>query len=178
MICTLVSINNTGEVNNFASWVTIVAFPLTILGLFLTYQQGRKIKSAAQAASIAAVSMATKIDEVLAIESLTKIIDKLNECEALLQNSNWIEVIGILKSAKIQLVTLQKKREYKNVRDSDFRIVCRDMQGDIENLRSKINGEEFEPNIVIINNHIDKAIEILTIINTEIKKQHTNGNRN
>lgn len=159
-----------------ANWITIIALPFTILGLCMTYHQGKKIKSAASAAETSANAMASKIDSMLTIESLTKIIDQMNNCYGLLQNENWVEVISHLRSAKVQLIVLQKNGSYKDVNDSDFRLICRDMQLDIDNLRSKINGEEFEPDKVLINNHIDKAIEILTIIHTDIKKQHTDGN--
>lgn len=159
-----------------ADWITIIALPFTILGLCMTYYQGRKIKSAADAAETSANAMANKIDSMLTIESLTKIMDQLNNCDSLLQNENWVEVISYLRSAKVQLIVLQKNRTYKDVTDSDFRLICRDIQLDIDNLRSKINGEEFEPDKVLINNHIDKAIEILTIIHAEIKKKHTDGN--
>ena len=164
------------DTNIVANWITIIALPFTLLGLWMTYCQGRKIKSAADAAETSAKEMASKIDSMLTIESITKMIDHLNNCDGLLKNENWVEVISYLRSAKIQLIVLQKNGTYKDVTDSDFRLICRDMQLDIDNLRSKINGEEFEPDKVLINNHIDKAIEILSIIHSEIKKKHTDGN--
>lgn len=160
------------------NWCTIIGLPLTLIGLCMTYFQGRKIKSAAEAARESASSTAKQIDSIFAIENNTKIIEHLYNCEDLLHQENWNEVISILRSTKIELSSLRNKGSYKSVRDTEFNIICRDIQMDIDNLRSKKNGEEFNPDITLINNHIDKAIEIFTLIHSEIKDNYRHAENN
>ncbi len=163
------------SVGDFANWVTIIALPLTIWGLGMTYRQGRKIKSSAEAAETSALAMAKKIDSMVAIEKNAQIIEKLNNCDELLHNDNWKEVISHLRNAKVQLITVQKNGSYSTVHDSDFRISCNNLQLDIDTLRSIQNGDNFEPDKTLINKHIDRAIEILTLVHAEIKNEYRNG---
>ncbi len=155
-------------VSDIANWITIIAFPLTILGLLLTYFQSRKSKSAAEAAKESAQQTSAKMESFQSIANLSKNIEILKTSPKLLADEHWWEVAACLRDARDQLIALiAKEGEHGQIRE--LKDLKNKVNIDIRNLRHKSYDDTIELHIDEIFDRIEEISEIFVVKQTELK---------
>lgn len=150
-------------ISTAADWVTIIAFPLTLIGLWVTYRQSRKTKSAADAAKDSAKATSDKIESFQYMATLSRNIELLKGCPRLLLESQWLETARHLTEARDQLLVIisNEKRQdeinrLKTIKDK--------LNIDIRNLYSHVNDESYD---LLIDKIFDRISEIHEIFVTK-----------
>lgn len=155
-----------------ADWFTVIAFPLTLLGLWLTYRQSKKTKSAADAAKKSAKETSDKIESFQYMATLSRNIEILKSCPKLLLESQWLDVAHHLTEARDQLLiimtTEQSDKDHEN--HKKLKILKDNLNIDIRNLYTRANDESFELMTDSIFDRINEAHEIFVTKQAEIKK--------
>ena len=153
---------------NIADWITIIAFPLTLFGLFWTYRQSRKTKNAAEAAKTSAQQTSKKLESFQSIANLSKNIEILKTCPKLLADENWWETATCLRDVRDQLIalignenSLDQKKRLNGLKDQ--------INVDMRNLRAKSYDDTIELHLEDIFDRIEAIYEIFVVKQTEIK---------
>lgn len=152
-----------------ADWFTVIAFPLTLLGLWLTYRQSKKTKSAADAAKKSAKETSDKIESFQYMATLSRNIEILKSCPKLLLESQWLDVAHHLTEARDQLLILMTGEE-DSESHKKLKILKDNLNIDIRNLYTRANDESFELMTDSIFDRINEAHEIFVTKQAEIKK--------
>lgn len=152
-----------------ADWFTVIAFPLTLLGLWLTYRQSKKTKSAADAAKKSAKETSDKIESFQYMATLSRNIEILKSCPKLLLESQWLDVAHHLTEARDQLLILMTG-EKDSENHKKLKILKDNLNIDIRNLYTRANDESFELMTDSIFDRINEAHEIFVTKQAEIKK--------
>ena len=151
---------------------TIIALPLTMLGLFFTYLQSRKTQKAADAAKASAQQTSQKIESLQTIASLAQNIEKLKTCPKLLIDSHWAEVATHLIDARDQLIIIIED-ESDSTTEVQLKELKNSLNIDIRNLYSKAKDESSELTLDVIFDRITELQEIFVAQQTKIKKLRT-----
>lgn len=152
-----------------ADWFTVIAFPLTLLGLWLTYRQSKKTKSAADAAKKSAKETSDKIESFQYMATLSRNIEILKSCPKLLLESQWLDVAHHLTEARDQLLIIMSgEKEPEN--HKKLKTLKDNLNIDIRNLYTRANDESFELMTDSIFDRINEAHEIFVTKQAEIKK--------
>lgn len=152
-----------------ADWFTVIAFPLTLLGLWLTYWQSKKTKSAADAAKKSAKETSDKIESFQYMATLSRNIEILKSCPKLLLESQWLDVAHHLTEARDQLLILMTGEQQPDA-TKKLKILKDNLNIDIRNLYTRANDESFELMTDSIFDRINEAHEIFVTKQAEIKK--------
>ncbi len=152
-----------------ADWFTVIAFPLTLLGLWLTYRQSKKTKSAADAAKKSAKETSDKIESFQYMATLSRNIEILKSCPKLLLESQWLDVAHHLTEARDQLLILMTGEQQPD-KSKKLKILKDNLNIDIRNLYTRANDESFELMTDSIFDRINEAHEIFVTKQAEIKK--------
>ncbi len=152
-----------------ADWFTVIAFPLTLLGLWLTYRQSKKTKSAADAAKKSAKETSDKIESFQYMATLSRNIEILKSCPKLLLESQWLDVAHHLTEARDQLLIIMTG-EKDSENHEKLKILKDNLNIDIRNLYTRANDESFELMTDSIFDRINEAHEIFVTKQAEIKK--------
>ena len=152
-----------------ADWFTVIAFPLTLLGPWLTYRQSKKTKSAADAAKKSAKETSDKIESFQYMATLSRNIEILKSCPKLLLESQWLDVAHHLTEARDQLLILMTGEQQPDA-TKKLKILKDNLNIDIRNLYTRANDESFELMTDSIFDRINEAHEIFVTKQAEIKK--------
>lgn len=152
-----------------ADWFTVIAFPLTLLGLWLTYRQSKKTKSAADAAKKSAKETSDKIESFQYMATLSRNIEILKSCPKLLLESQWLDVAHHLTEARDQLLILMTGEQQPD-KSKKLKILKDNLNIDIRNLYTRAIDESFELMTDSIFDRINEAHEIFVTKQAEIKK--------
>ena len=152
-----------------ADWFTVIAFPLTLLGLWLTYRQSKKTKSAADAAKKSAKETSDKIESFQYMATLSRNIEILKSCPKLLLESQWLDVAHHLTEARDQLLIIMTGEQQSDT-TKKLKILKDNLNIDIRNLYTRANDESFELMTDSIFDRINEAHEIFVTKQAEIKK--------
>ncbi len=152
-----------------ADWFTVIAFPLTLLGLWLTYRQSKKTKSAADAAKKSAKETSDKIESFQYMATLSRNIEILKSCPKLLLESQWLDVAHHLTEARDQLLIIMTREQQPDT-TKKLKILKDNLNIDIRNLYTRANDESFELMTDSIFDRINEAHEIFVTKQAEIKK--------
>lgn len=152
-----------------ADWFTVIAFPLTLLGLWLTYRQSKKTKSAADAAQKSAKETSDKIESFQYMATLSRNIEILKSCPKLLLESQWLDVAHHLTEARDQLLILMTGEQQPD-KSKKLKILKDNLNIDIRNLYTRAIDESFELMTDSIFDRINEAHEIFVTKQAEIKK--------
>lgn len=156
-------------ISTAADWVTIIAFPLTLIGLLVTYSQSKKTKSAADAAKDSAKETSDKIESFQYMATLSRNIEILKSCPKLLLESQWLDVAHHLTEARDQLLIIMSgEKEPEN--HKKLKTLKDNINIDIRNLYTRANDESFELMTDSIFDRINEAHEIFVTKQAEIKK--------
>lgn len=157
------------SISTVADWFTVIAFPLTLLGLWLTYRQSKKTKSAADAAKKSAKETSDKIESFQYMATLSRNIEILKSCPKLLLESQWLDVAHHLTEARDQLLIIMSgEKEPEN--HKKLKTLKDNLNIDIRNLYTRANDESFELMTDSIFDRINEAHEIFVTKQAEIKK--------
>lgn len=152
-----------------ADWFTVIAFPLILLGLWLTYRQSKKTKSAADAAKKSAKETSDKIESFQYMATLSRNIEILKSCPKLLLESQWLDVAHHLTEARDQLLIIMTREQQPDT-TKKLKILKDNLNIDIRNLYTRANDESFELMTDSIFDRINEAHEIFVTKQAEIKK--------
>lgn len=152
-----------------ADWFTVIAFPLTLLGLWLTYRQSKKTKSAADAAKKSAKETSDKIESFQYMATLSRNIEILKSCPKLLLESQWLDVAHHLTEARDQLLIIMTGEQQSDT-TKKLKILKDNLNIDIRNLYTRAIDESFELMTDSIFDRINEAHEIFVTKQAEIKK--------
>lgn len=152
-----------------ADWFTVIAFPLTLLGLWLTYRQSKKTKSAADAAKKSAKETSDKIESFQYMATLSRNIEILKSCPKLLLESQWLDVAHHLTEARDQLLIIMTGEQQPD-KSKKLKILKDNLNIDIRNLYTRAIDESFELMTDSIFDRINEAHEIFVTKQAEIKK--------
>lgn len=152
-----------------ADWFTVIAFPLTLLGLWLTYRQSKKTKSAADAAKKSAKETSDKIESFQYMATLSRNIEILKSCPKLLLESQWLDVAHHLTEARDQLLIIMTREQQPDT-TKKLKILKDNLNIDIRNLYTRAIDESFELMTDSIFDRINEAHEIFVTKQAEIKK--------
>lgn len=156
-------------ISTAADWVTIIAFPLTLIGLLVTYRQSRKTKSAADAAKDSAKATSDKIESFQYMATLSRNIELMKGCPKLLLDSQWLETAHHITEARDQLLIIMSgEKEPEN--HKKLKTLKDNLNIDIRNLYTRANDESFELMTDSIFDRINEAHEIFVTKQAEIKK--------
>lgn len=159
------------RIQDLANWFTIVALPFTVIGLIMTYLQGKKVKKAADAANEAALATARKIDSLESIDNLARHIEKLQSCSTLLTHKEYSQVIHILNEANAKLFIEIEVKRVDVGKTFDLKKLHSQICDDITDLRERLREENDEIRISVIESHIDHLIKIFSLISSKIKNK-------
>lgn len=152
-----------------ADWVTIIAFPLTLLGLYLTYRQSKKSKSAADAAKESANDTSAKIESIQFMSTLSRNIELLKGCPKLLLESQWVETARQLAEARDQLlVIINNEKRPDDIKR--FNTIKDSLNIDIRNLYSRAYDDTYDLLIDTIFDRINEIHEIFVTKQEAIRK--------
>lgn len=157
------------SIPSVADWVTIVAFPLTLLGLYLTYRQSKKTKSAADAAKASAKETSAKIESIQFMATLSRNIELLKGCPKLLLESQWLETARHLTEARDQLlIIISSESRPDNIKR--LKAIKDSLNIDIRNLYSRANDDSYELFVDTIFDRINDIHEIFVTKQEAIRK--------
>lgn len=157
------------SISTVADRFTVIAFPLTLLGLWLTYRQSKKTKSAADAAKKSAKETSDKIESFQYMATLSRNIEILKSCPKLLLESQWLDVAHHLTEARDQLLILMTGEQQPD-KSKKLKILKDNLNIDIRNLYTRAIDESFELMTDSIFDRINEAHEIFVTKQAEIKK--------
>ena len=158
-------------IQDWANWFTIIALPLTLLGLIMTYKQGQKVKLSADAAKEAATTTAQKIECLESIDNLARHIQKLESCSTLLMHKEYGIVADILNQANSRLFVEMDVEQVELRRSYNLQRLHIQICDDIRNLRDKLREGNNDVETSVIEAHIDYLIKIFTLMSYKIKEK-------
>lgn len=166
---TLVGQSQLSPLPTIADWFTVIAFPLTLLGLWVTYSQSKKTKSAADAAKDSAKETSDKIESFQYMATLSRNIELMKGCPKLLLDSQWLETAHHITEARDQLLIIMAG-EQRPENHKKLKTLKDNLNIDIRNLYTRANDESFELMTDSIFDRINEAHEIFVTKQAEIKK--------
>lgn len=166
---TVVGQSQFSSIATVADWITVIAFPMTLLGLLLIYLQSRKTKSAADAAKDSARETYGKIESFQYMATLSKNIEILKGCPKLLLESHWLDVAHHLTEARDQLLIIMSGEKQPEIAKK-LKVLIDNLNVDIRNLYTRANDEAFELKTDSIFDRINEVHEIFVTKQAEIKK--------
>lgn len=174
----IVQLAGQSALSTLAEWVTIIALPLTIIGLVMTYLQGKKTKTAADAAQASAQQTSQKLESFQFTASLAMNIEKLKTCHTLMKENKWDEAVRHLTEARDQLITIRESLDQNSVE-----IIVKDELSTIKELRDSLNSDirelytksrnedDYPLNYEDIYQHISNVHEYFVAKQSQIKKK-------
>lgn len=156
------------EITALADWVTIIAFPFTIIGIGITLWQIHQTKSAAESAQDAARLTSEKVDSFQTVANISRQIEKLKNSQSLLLDGELAKVAELLVDIRDLILEFITKEDQK---EGEFNRIAEQLTADIYNLRAHNKDEESEIDISEISKRIDRIHQLFVIKQTKIKNK-------
>lgn len=166
----------------WADIVSLIGFPLALIGLWVAIRETKKSKSAAVAAGIAVEKVRKDISLINTVSEFSSAIAILDESKRLIRHNTFAPLPDRLTQARLLLILIREKT--KNLTE-DQKICFQDAISDLSILEKKIeeiisksgplkNAPAVNENI---SNHIDKLYIVLISIKESIGKDETHGTK-